>query len=515
MPLPRFLPDHLAEELVAEEVRANQTQVAVTVRDTQGGQYRRQIHLVNLDGGSTVLTDGSSPRWIPAAEPDNGIGTATHVGAHQGQLTFLRDGKLYAIAPERGAAEKLVVSFDEGPIAGYEWSPDGRYLAFRVLVHSAPYNATYGSKGALLSTRATRIGEISDDRGHHGSQRHQLFVGGPRGLEQFAYADLTGHLSGDGEPRPGNREIGLFRWSPDSDKIAFTANYSSDADRHPGQLVYLTSLSDILNWADDGQQLPPAAPRRLLDAPRIITSLNWSDSGRLLLTTPGDGREETPGAHHTLAELTIYDRGPGNLRYNDTAVNIGVTPLFGAGTHQGGQPQVILDSVPVNAPEDWGALDCVYFQANTGTGSVLLRRSKHSSHALFSPAETIFGDPRQSVRTFSVAEGPVTLGDRARPQFNDRVIAVTTGATQPSSVLDVTPGSPPRALLTLPSPLEGKAQPTITTVLIPTYRGRSVPTVVYEPPEEFLTDRPPPSICYLKGGPFTAATENSYLPEPL
>ncbi len=517
MPLSRFLPDDLANELIAEEVRANQTHVAVTVRSSKGGQYLRQIHLVNLDDGSwTVLADGASPRWIPASEPDDGIGAPTHIGAHPGHLTFLRDGKLYAIAPERGAtADEPIVTFDEGPIAGYEWSPDGRCLAFRVLADSAPYNATYSSTGALISTRRTMANEISDDRGHHGSQRHQLFVGWADGPGQFAYADLTGHLIGAGDARPGNREIDLFCWSPGSDKIAFTGNYGADADVHAGQLVYLTELAGILNWADDdyNQQLPPLPPRRLIDAPRIITSLNWSSDNSLLLTTPGHGRAENPGAHHTLAELAIPGLEPGRIRCIDTTVNIGATPLFGAGTHQGGQPKVIPPSVPANAPEGWGTLGRVYFQAHTGAGSALLRCNQQPQGELSSP-EVVFDDPQQSVRAFSVVEGSVTLDERKKPEFHDRVIAVTTGAHQPSSVLDVTPGKPPRALLTLPSPLESKAKPTVTTIGIRIYQDRYIPTVVYEPPEEYLTDTPP-MILYLKGGPFTAVTDNSYLPEPL
>jgi len=479
-------------------------------------RYLRRIHLVGLDdGSSTVLADGASPRWIPASaepEPPNAFDPATYLAPYQGHLSFLRDGKLWVIAPERGATPELTVAFDEGPIAGYEWSPDGRYLAFRVLAHSAPYNATYSDTGVLISTRRTRANEISDDRGHHGSQRHQLFLAHASGPREFAYADLTGHLSGEGEPRPGNREVGLFSWAPDSTRIAFTANYSADADRHPGQLVYLTSLTDILNWAEDGRQLPPVAPRRLTDAPRIITSLNWSSRSRLLLTTPGDGREETPGAHHALAQLTISDRESGDLVWADTTVNIGVAPVFGAGTYQGGQSQMLHGSVPTNAPEGWEALGRVYFQGNTGASSVLLWSQRHSAHGRFSSPETVFDDPQQSVRTFSVVEGPVTLDERKHPRLHDRVIAVTTSALQPSSVLDVTPGSPPRALLTLPSPLLGKAKPTVTTVLIPARDGgRFIPTVVYEPPAEFLTDTPC-SICYLKGGPFTTVTENPISP---
>ncbi|PZS08620.1 MAG: hypothetical protein DLM55_08355, partial [Acidimicrobiales bacterium] len=520
MPLRRFLPDDLAEELIAEEVRANATHVAVTVRSVEGGQYLRQIHLVDLDdGSSTVLADGAAPRWIPASaasEPPNDFDARTYLAPYQGHLTFLHEGVLKVIAPERGATPESLVGFDEGPIAGYEWSPDGRHLAFRVLVHSAPYNATYSSTGTPISTRRTRANEISDDRGHHGSQRHQLFFAHASGPREFAYADMTGHLSGEGEPRPGNREVGPFSWSPDSARIAFTANYRADADRHPGQLVYVTSLTDILNWADDDyyQQLPPLPPREVLGAPRIITSLNWLSSKRLLLTTPADGREETPGTHHTLAELAIFDRESGDLWCNETTVNIRVTPLFGADTHQGGPPQVIQDSVPVNAPKEWGTTLRVYYQGNTGAGSVLFRRSKHQSHVLLSPPDVVFDDSRQSVRGFSVAEGPVPVDERARPQLHDRVIAVTTGALQPSFVLDVTPGSPARELLPLPSPLEGKAKPTVTTILIRIGRDRFIPTVVYEPPEEFLSDTSP-CICYLKGGPFTTVTDNSYLPEPL
>lgn len=268
MPQRRFLPDDLAEELIAEEVRANATHVAVTVRSVEGGQCLRQIHLVDLDdGSSTVLADGASPRWIPASaapEPHNDFDARTYLAPYQGHLTILHDGVLKVIAPESGAPAKPLVGLKEGPIAGYEWSPDGRYLAFRVLAHSAPYNATYSSTGELISTRRTRANEISDDRGHHGSERYQLFVARASGPKEFAYADLTGHLRGEGEPRPGNREVGLFSWSPDSSRIAFTANYSADADRHPGQLVYVTSLTDILNWADDDYdlQLPLCHPEK-------------------------------------------------------------------------------------------------------------------------------------------------------------------------------------------------------------------------------------------------------------
>ncbi len=508
----RFLPDDLLNECIAEEVRANATHVAVTVRSVEGGQYLRQIHLVDLgDGSSTVLADGASLRWIPASaapEPPNYFDARTYLAPYQGHLTFLHDGVLKVIAPERGATAKPLVGFEEGPIAGYEWSPDGRYLALRMLAHSAPYNATYSSTGAPIATRRTRANEISDDRGHHGSQRHQLFVARASGPKEFAYADLTGHLRGEGEPRPGNQEVGLFSWSPDSSRIAFTANYSADADRHSGQLVYVTSLTDILNWADDDydRQLPPLPPREVLGAPRIITSLNWSSGTELLLTTPGHGLAENPGAHHRLATLSVPDgRGSGELRMfvGSPPVNVRVTPLFGAGTHQGDPPQVIRGSVPY-AAEGLGP-DHVYFQANDGTRSLLFHQQQ------FRTADPVFDLPDQSVRAFSVVERPVALDERGP----DRVIAVTTGALQPSFVLDVTPGSPARELLPLPSPLVGRAIPTVTTVRIPAGDGdRFIPTVVYEPPEEFLTDRPP-CICYLKGGPFTTVTENSYLPEPL
>lgn len=528
---PRFLPDDLAREVIAEEVRANETHVAIAVRDTRDGQYRRRIHLADLDSDrSFVLVTGTSPRWIPAN--DQGFQSAFHE-EHRGKISFLHDGGLWVIAPEEGATPSQVAEVEEGPITDYEWSPDGLKIAFRVRAHSAPYNAAWTSNGKLSSTRQTRANEISDGRGHHGSERHQLFVGWPTGPQALQYADLTGHLTGKGEPRPGNREVGLFSWCPDSYRIAFTANYEADADQHPGQLVYVSAMSDIFNYDDYDPrlQISPAEPTEMTSEPRFVTSLGWHNDFSVVITTPGPGREEVPGAHNTLGYIKLpnwWARG-GPVDCMETDANIGFTPLFGAGTHQGGAPRTVAGSFPVGAPEGWGTTKPrTYFQVNTGSGSILLSRDEvdpgpydprepmplTTSMWMTSP-RTVFDDPNQSVRTFDVVPRPVVLDERKNPQRTDRVIAVTTDALQPSRVLEVTPGRAPRTLFEPPSPLQDRALPTVRTVLIPTEgEKRRIPAVVYEPPAEFRTDETR-GICYLKGGPTTVVTTNSYLPEPL
>jgi len=187
--------------------------------DIMTDQPRANIWIVNADGSDhRPLLSGkdnyTSPRWSPGGD------RLAYVSSAEG-----RGPQLYVRWLDTGQTAMLTNL--RKPPRGLAWSPDGRMIAFSMLVPAEgttlakPPAKPEGAEWAAPAKVIDRLYYRADGRGYLETGNNHIFVvpadgGTPRQLTEGDF-DHDGSLS----------------WSPDGSRIAFSANRSPDYEYQP------------------------------------------------------------------------------------------------------------------------------------------------------------------------------------------------------------------------------------------------------------------------------------------
>ena len=181
--------------------------------DKINDQWKTSLWIMNADGTrNRFLLDGSDAKWSPDGTR---IAYIAH-GEPNGSQVFLR------WMDAEGAVTQLT-HLTENP-SGLEWSPDGKWLAFTMLVpsredwHIAMPAAPKGAKWVEAPRIVQKLNYRRDRQGYVEDGSTHIFV-----------------LSADGGGTPrqlttGNFNDGPFRWMPDGKRIVFSGLRTPDAE---------------------------------------------------------------------------------------------------------------------------------------------------------------------------------------------------------------------------------------------------------------------------------------------
>ena len=251
-------------------VAPNGEQVAFVVGriDLDKNKYRSAIWLADVDGSAP-------PRQLTSGDHEDGDPTWSPDGA---TLAFTSNRKT---DDDKGKGEKLstlhllpvrhageVVSLCELPegIGGPQWSPSGDRIAFAARKRSDRYDSGDDDAARLprkidrLFTRLDSVGWIID-------RPSQIWV-----------VPVDGSLPAT-PVTSGPYEHDTPTWSPDGQRLAFTATRAEGWDRK--------GITDL--WTVDvGVDAEPAEPRQLTDGTGLWSMPSWSPDGRWLAALTED-----------------------------------------------------------------------------------------------------------------------------------------------------------------------------------------------------------------------------------
>ena len=250
-------PDLFALQYAADpEIRADGREIAYvrTTNDAITDRERRSIWLIDVDSGAQsplVGPNAASPRWSPTGD------RLAYVAADENSRP-----QLWVKWMASGAAAKIA-DLPSAP-SDLAWSPDGRRIAFSMLVEErpmalgAPLPKPEGAKWAEPLKVISDLHYRQDGEGYLRPGYRQLFVaaadgGAPRQLT-FGKFDADGALA----------------WTPDGGTIVFASNREKDWEHDPlasriwaldvagGQLTALTAQHGPSNApavSPDGRQI--------------------------------------------------------------------------------------------------------------------------------------------------------------------------------------------------------------------------------------------------------------------
>jgi dipeptidyl aminopeptidase/acylaminoacyl peptidase len=284
--------------------------VAYTVQQAnwEENEFAQQIWVAVVASGERYqLTSGkkssNGPRWSPDSR----------------RIAFGsdRDGKrqIYLIAPAGGEASQLTT--EENGVGSFAWSPDGTSIAF---VATGP-----DSKGK--KDRKDKYGDFE-------------VIGGDYTMNQLWLLKVPAEMPADlkqlPKPEPLTKgdqfSVGDFSWSPDGNRIAFSATRDPDLGSEDTGQIYLLDLSD-------------RHVRKLLESGGPNSRPRWSP----------DGKE--------IAYVT-YNGQPFYYYANS---RIAVVPA------DGGMPRLLTEAFDEDASLiDWGP-DGIYFAAFQKTNAHVFR----------------------------------------------------------------------------------------------------------------------------------------------
>ena len=264
--------------------------------DKVNDQWKSSLWMMSVDGShNRFLLDGSDARW----SPDGSRIAYVARGEPNGSQVFVR------WMDAEGAVSQLT-HLTENP-SGLEWSPDGKWLAFTMLVPARddwriamptpPKGAKWVEPPRIvqkLNYRRDRQGYVEDGSTH-------IFV-----------------LSSDGGGTPrqittGNFNDGAFRWMPDGKRIVFSGLRVPDAeyawreseiysvDVASGEATQLTHRK-----GPDNQPTPSPDGKLIAYAGFDSTSDTWVDSKLYVMNADGSNPHVISGT---------LDRSPSGLMW--------------------------------------------------------------------------------------------------------------------------------------------------------------------------------------------------------
>ncbi len=283
-----------------------------------------ELWIINVDGtGHRKLTSGeygeSSPRWSP-----DGNRVIYVAGSDESAEIFMR-------WMDSGQIARLT-QLPETPL-GITWSPDGKWVAFSMLVTKAPPELVKpppkpkGAQWADPPRVITRVRHEADGVGYLETGYHHLFVlpaegGTPRQV-------TAGSFHHRGAPM----------WTPDGRSLIFSANRNSDWEyEFINSEVYAVSLADGTIHALTDRNGPDHSPTSSPDGKRVAY-LGFDDNVQTYQVTKlyvmnRDGSEKhlvTSGLDRSISDPIWDTLGDGiYFKYEDQGdTKIGYTTLNG------------------------------------------------------------------------------------------------------------------------------------------------------------------------------------------
>jgi dipeptidyl aminopeptidase/acylaminoacyl peptidase len=292
--------------------------------DAVNDRRRSSLHIMDADGSRPrALLEGSSARWSPAGE----------------RIAFLAQGEprgnqIWVRYMDAEGAATQVTRLNESPTA-INWSPDGRYIAFRMLV---PRNANW-----RVESQATAL-----------RPRGATWTAAPRVVESLVYrrdgqgyvADGTFHIfvvrADGGAPRQistGDWDVGSPTWSPDGRTIYFSSGPRIEDSEYEWRESEIFAM-DVATGAKrqltsrrgpDNNPTPSPDGRLIAYTGYDWSTDTWVDQKLYVMNTDGSGSR-------ILADI---DRSPGNLTWaadnsgvyftanNEGSANLYFAPLRG------------------------------------------------------------------------------------------------------------------------------------------------------------------------------------------
>jgi len=256
--------------------------------------WKTSLWIMNVDGTrNRFLLDGSDAKWSPDGTR---IAYVTR-GEPNGAQVFVR------WMDAEGAVTQLT-HLTENP-SGLEWSPDGKWIAFTMLVPArddwkiAMPAAPKGAKWVEAPRVVQKLNYRRDRQGYVEDGSTHIFV-----------------LSADGGGTPrqvtsGNFNDGAFRWMPDGKRIVFSGLRTNDAeyawreseiysvDVASGDVAPLTHRK-----GPDGQPTPSPDGKLIAYTGFDSTSDTWVDSKLYVMNADGSNSHVISGT---------LDRSPNGL----------------------------------------------------------------------------------------------------------------------------------------------------------------------------------------------------------
>jgi dipeptidyl aminopeptidase/acylaminoacyl peptidase len=221
--------------------------------------YQTDVWLVPVAGGAarrltTSPAADEHPRWSPDGRTLAFLSDRPHPGAPTGEAAKDDEGKrqIWMIHPDGG--EAWVLSTARGGVSDFEWSRDGRRIAF---VSSEPKSDAQKKKE-----------KDKDDAWTPGDRYHwdRLWV---MDVASSSAKQLTS----------GDNEVGGFSFSPDGRTLAVAIQ--------PTPLIPDEFNSDLYTIPADGGPLKPLVKRKGVD-----TSPSWSPDGKWIAFISQDGHDD-------------------------------------------------------------------------------------------------------------------------------------------------------------------------------------------------------------------------------
>lgn len=229
------------------------------------------LHVVDFHGKVRQLTQGEkgcgAGRWVPHSK------SVSFISGRAGS------GDQIFVLPEQGEASKLT-NLEEGSIGAYEWSPNGKYVAF---THRKTHPDF--SESGVKERKEKGMGDAPwafettwyrlDGDGYFGEQRYALYLLQVESGEVSLLSDASAH--GDY----------AFTWSPQSDRLAVIRSAEKDPFiAKPNEQLYLIDLKG-------NETLVPQLPAGNKQSPK------WSPNGEWIVFGGNDSQEDPWGALNT------------------------------------------------------------------------------------------------------------------------------------------------------------------------------------------------------------------------
>lgn len=345
--------------------------VAYTVSNSDFKQdaFVSQVWLVETGTGRALqLTRGEksagNPRWSPDGQ----------------WLAFTSNrvedkNQIFVIQPEGGEAVQLTKS--ETPIGNYSWSEDGKQIAY---------------------TATEPVPQISKDRKEYLGDFEVV-------RKDYNYLHLwtinvgealTAPVVGKQRTKKKDFSVDSFAWSPDGQRLVFSATINPDL------IQGITSDIYLLNLADD-------SIKKLVDQPGPDGGPRFSPDGTQI----------------------VFSSAMGNTKFFASNSRLAVVPITG------GTPRSITDGFDENPGlVDWKA-DGIYFSGLQKTASHLFRVDPATGKItrVSGPDNLMAGSfslTRDGQRLAFVATSPTTLNEVFTSELNRFAPRVLTNMTEQS-----------------------------------------------------------------------------------